>query len=54
MKNSLIWFSGNIEILDNYINQYNQLAEKLEGIGADYEIFMILSKLCDLSIMIYP
>lgn len=46
-------FTGNVETLNKYIKAYNELADKLEELGAGDEIFDMLSTVCTLSMNIY-
>lgn len=45
---------SNLELYDEYVKAYDELAEKLEKIGASDDIFTGLSALCNLVLNIDP
>lgn len=46
-------FTGNAEAYDRFHELYNDFAEKLEQLGADDNMFLDLSALCEASRQIY-
>lgn len=46
-------FTGNLEAYNRYHELYNKFAERLEELGADDNMFLELSALCEASRQIY-